>query len=294
MAQTSYIILSDEQKQLFYRSLQSGDRLGFGKVNKKTVFISRKKKKGLTQRSMLPQVASAWNALSPEENADWYASASPRYSNGYRLFVKDKCLRIVNDLAGNAIPSLLHQDLVGCLTISAPATAIKIVQLHPRSYWVSQKVYGKKGMYEPVIVTEDFALPLKISLNYSSDLVSVGGASYARFYAEVWSSYQGRDIKTFVQIDLDFQSDWKNAELQLDNVLGYVVGYDLYFELNDLQGNLYFDNVKSEHSGQNWCRDTYCDDINQGFTRAFFQIPKHWVALSLPVGSEYGSIYQDF
>ena len=294
MVQTTYIVLSGANKEMFYRSLQSGDRFGFSKINKKTVFISRKKKKGLSAKSMLPQVASAWNALSQPEKDDWYSAAANRFTNGYRLFVKDKCLRIVNDLPGNATPSLLHQDLVGCLTILDPATEIKIVQLHPHSYWVSQKVYGKKGMYEPVVVTEDFALPLKISLNYSSDLESVGPNSYARFYAEVWSSYQGRDIKTHLQIDLDFITDWKNAEIQLDEVPGYLVVYNLYFELHDLQGDLYFDNIKAEHSAQNWCRDTFCDDINQGFTRAFFQTPKHWAALILPDGSEYGSVYQDF
>jgi hypothetical protein len=61
-----------------------------------------------------------------------------------------------------------------------------------------------------------------------------------------------------------------------------------------LRGDLYIDNVKAEHSGQNWVRDTYCEDILQGFTKAFYQIPKHWAAVILPEGSMYDSIYKDF
>jgi len=61
-----------------------------------------------------------------------------------------------------------------------------------------------------------------------------------------------------------------------------------------LQGDLYFDNIKAEHSGQNWVRDTFCNDINQAFTKAFFQVPKHWIADVIEEGANFESIYKDF
>ncbi|MEI7961346.1 MAG: hypothetical protein WCI04_03340 [archaeon] len=294
MTQTSYILISDADAELMSKSLQSGDRFTFGKINKKTALLSRKRKAGLSARSMLPTVAEAWNGFSSAQKLAWTNAGAQCGLNGYRLFTKDKCARIINDIAGNATPSLKHQAWVGNIKIQSPATEIKIVQFHPRSYWVSQAVPKHKGMRQPVLVTENFQLPLTISLNYSSNLTAVGPNAYARLYAKIWYKYQAVDLDSYIQIDLDFVSDWKFATLTSGALATIIVGYDLFFELHDLQGDLYFDNIKSTHSAQNWARDTNCDDINQGFTKAFYQIPKHWVALTLPVGAEYGSIYKDF
>jgi hypothetical protein len=99
---------------------------------------------------------------------------------------------------------------------------------------------------------------------------------------------------TDVEITLDLSEDWQSADVTLSSAPGYVVGYTLFFHLHDVRGSLYIDNVKAEHSGQNWVRDPFCKDINQGFTKAFYQIPKHWAATILPSGSDYESIYKDF
>jgi len=149
-------------------------------------------------------------------------------------------------------------------------------------------------MYQPVLITEDLALPVKISLNYKSNLVETAEGSFAKFYARFWHSYQGADLYTELEIPLDYVTDWKYAEANLTELLGYVVRYDLYIHLKDLTGDLYIDNVKVIHSSQNWVRDTYCHDINQGFTRAFYQIPKHWSAITLPDGASFESVYKDF
>jgi len=294
MAKTSYIDLLPAEEILFYRNLNPQSRFIHARLAKKNLLLSRKRIAGLTQRSLLPQVAEAWGLLSGPEKLDWGNAAAGQVKNGYNLFVQDKIIRIKNEMAGNATPSLLHQSWIGALTIEAPAAEIKIIQLHPRAYWTNHAVYGKKGMYEPVEVTEDFSLPLKISLNYRAELESSGPGSFAKFYAIVWSSYQGSDIDNELKIDLDLIDDWKNAEATLTNVAGYVVGYSLFFHLYNVIGTLYIDNVKAEHSGQNWVRDTFCKDIQQGFTKAFYQIPKHWVAVTLPSGSDFESYYIDF
>ena len=202
MAKTEYIDILPGLEDWYWGALQFGDRFEHARVRKKIAFFSRKSKKGFSQRSLLPQVAALWNALSDAEQTAWAAAAGQmgtyvltdhldletgfellqenggklhlgtgklRYLNAWRLFVQDQCARIVNEIAGVATPSLFHQSWVGNLKIEAPATELKIVQLHPRSYWISRKVTGKKEMYEPVLITEDLGLPCKISLNYKSE-----------------------------------------------------------------------------------------------------------------------------
>jgi hypothetical protein len=310
MAKTTYIDILPELEEAYFTGIQSSDRFVFSRMVKKTTLLSVKKKKDLTLRSFLPQIAEIWNGLSESEKQAWSDAAAEMGLNGYRLFVQDQSLRIKNDLPGVATPSLLHQSLVGQLHIESPASELKIVQIHPHFYWISRKVTGKKGMYEPVLITEDLALDFKISFNYKSELTEISSPSFAKFYARFWHSYQGADQYSDFVIPIDYISDWKKAEATISlfgvgpfgdttfgtesELLGYYIRYDLYFHLKGLTGDLYIDNIKVEHSGQNWARDPYCKDINQGFTRAFYQIPKHWAGVIVPDGAWFESVYKDF
>lgn len=291
MAKTSYIDLNPADELLFYKNLQSGDRFTFPRIIKKTALFSRKKKQGMSQKSLLPIIAPIWNAMDLVTHEAWKSAGAVIGMKGYNLFVQDQCLRIINDIAGVATPSVLHQSFVGEILIQAPATAISIAQFHPRKYYVSRAVYGKKGMREAVEVIENFALPLQISLSYKSNLSAVGAGAYARYRAEVRSSYQGVDRFTNVTLNLDLTSDWKTDSASLSNVIGYVIGYTLFLECFNVQGTLQFDNIKAVHSSQNWVRDTMCKDIDETFNTVFYQIPKHWIGIDLPSGSEYRTVY---
>lgn len=316
MATTRFITISGVPAERYWKELQTGDSFIWNTIRRKVGFMSRKSRVGLSQRSLLPIVAEYWAALTDAKKLEWKAAGALCGLTGWRLYVKDTCAKIINDIVGTIEPSLFHQAWVGQLHIGTPATELKIIQLHPRSYWVQQKVVGKKGTYVPVVVTEDFALPLKISLFYRAEMLPQDVAPKAQYRAEVWSSYQGQDIINELIVELAFFSDaeygvfsygvseygvdidnndgWLYAEATLSTVLGYVVGYDLYLDLVDLQGELYIDNIKATHSSQNWVRDPYCQDINQGFTRAFYQVPKHWVAVVAPVGTFFETTYKKF
>jgi len=316
MAKVSYLDIDVPLQGLYFGGLKQADRFYTSRVVHNSTILSRKRIAGLTARSLLPQIVESWNALSPTEKWQWAMAGFEMELTGYRMFVKDQTLRIKNGLFGTAVPSTLHQALVGNLHVQAPATEIKIIQLHPHTYWVSRKVSGKKGMYVPVRVIEALALPLTISLNFFANLVAAGPLPFAKFYAQVWYSYQGVDCYRYLEIDLNFQTlggsiygnsvfgdcffgetlpnIWYEATAILSEIPGQIIGYSLAIHLHDLQGDLYFDNIKAEHSGQNWVRDTFCNDINQGFTRAFYQVPKHWVADIIPAGADFESIYKDF
>jgi hypothetical protein len=293
MAKTTYLTIPTGTEPNYWKALKSGDRFLNARVVRNDSLVSRYRKKGLNQKSLLPQISVLWNTLTTEQKEAWALAGAECKLTGWNLFVQDTCFRIVNDIAGLATPSTLHQSFVGKIVIADPATEIKIAQYHPNTYWVQKKVTGFKGMYEPKLVTENFGLPLEISINYKSDLTSCGAGSFAKFYARIFNSYQGHDDSQIVEIPFDFSANWKNATATISNLRGTIIGYTLFIELYNLRGTLLFDNIKATHNATNWVRDPFCKNIDITFTKAFFQIPKNWVAVTLPEGAEYDSIYPE-
>ena len=316
MAKTTYITIPVGLEDQYYKGLNSNDRFVNSRMIRKDSLLTRKRKAGVKLKSLLPQIASLWasfassgapfgygfsvygeatfgvSALGVQD--DWNLAAAECEITGWQLFVQDQTIRILNDMAGSATPSLLHQSWVGKIKLAAPADEIMIAQYHPHTYWVSQKVKGKKGMYEPVLVEEDFALPITISISYKSNLEATASSTIAKFYAKIWYSYQGVDLYKYLEIPFDLVSDWKRVEATFTTLIGTLISYTLYIHIDNLRGELFFDNIKVEHSAQNWARDPYCKDIYQSFTRAFYQIPKHWAPVILPEGAEFDSVYEDF
>jgi hypothetical protein len=294
MAKTSYIDVDFGLLDSYYANLTPQSRFTFARIAKKVALLSPARLVKISARSLLPQISVLWATLSPAEKLVWKTVAHESDLTNWRLFVQDCSARIRAGIPGIATPSLFHQSLIGCLRVEDPATELQIAQYHPAFYYVLHKVAGKKAMYEPVKITENFSLPLKIQLNYSSDLTSQGAGAFARFYARVHSFYQGTDIFTDKIIELDLSSGWQTVSAILSGVVGLAVHYDLYFHLFNVRGNLCIDNVQAWHNTQNWCRDTFCKNIDQAFTHAFYQIPSHWIATTLPDGSTFGTIYKDF
>lgn len=291
MAKVGYIDLDTSQENLYFGALNPGDRFIVPHVRRKTNLVSVRRKKGVSARSKLQECADSWNALTQDERDYWKLAGSSCALTGWKLFVKDKCLRIANDRPGNSSPSVLHQALVGQLTIEPPADELKIFQPHPYSYYISKKVSGRKNQYYPLLINEKLSLPLEIRLSYKSNLVKTQSDGFAKFYAIVRRLYQGLNRDELLEINLDLQSDWNIASNTLYSVLGQYTSYILYIHLFHLTGTLFVDNIQSRHGGVNWARDPACNDIHQDFTRAFYQVPAHWSALEIPDGSYFESVF---
>lgn len=294
MAKTSTIDILPELEPLYFKALTPGDRFTFARIRRKNTLLSKKSKKGLSQKSLLPEISEVWKTFTDEQKIAWGEAAGYSDMTGWQLFIQDYCARRVNDLSYQTTPSNLWQSWVGQIHIPAPATECKIIQIHPKNYYISKKVTGTKSMYSPVLVTEDLNLPFTLGFNYSSNLSVAGPDPYAKLYAEFWYSYQGQNLHQQLVIELDYFTDWKTVEATLSELQSIVIRYDLYIHIHDLQGDLYFDNVIAEHSGQNWARDYRCKDINQGFTRNYYQVPKHWSAITAPEGVIFETVYKDF
>ncbi len=275
----------------YAKALQFGDRFTFARISRKAAFYSRKRKKGISLRSTMKEAAEKWQALLQSDRDKWKELGTINNKTGWSLFWHDYAARKKNGLTGVSTPNDFYQTWVGRINISPAGNSAKIAQYHPFTYYVSKKVRGTRSQRKPVRITEQFSLPLKIEISYKTDLQSAGPNPSAKFYAIVLSHYQGRDIETAVSIDFPLSSDWARSSAELTEVLGLAKEYTAYIEIQDARGDLYFDNVVLEHSGQNWARDANCYDINQGFTRVFAQVPKHWVEVGTHEGMQFESFY---
>lgn len=291
MARTSYVQITPDLEKAFKSCLQSGDRYTFPRIIRKHAFLGRARVSFLRRAEMVSQCAATWKAFSQEERDDWIAAAAVQGMRGYNLFVQDEVYRIKYGIPGQATPDLKHQYKVGRIVIESPSKAIRLAQYHPSSYYVQRKVAGTKSQYQPVEVRELFSLPLTISVNAKSILESAGEFPSARFYAEVYHNYQGRTLTTVLECDFDLSSDWKSYTATLSGVIGMARGYNLYIDIQDCTGELQVDNIKATHNLTNWVRGSNCTVMDQEFTKAFYQVPKHWAPEIISDDAWYDSIY---
>jgi signal peptidase I len=255
--------------------------------------IPEKKKKDVPARSLLPQISVLWNNLTELQRQAWKDAGAVSGYNGWNLFVQDTAYRTMYGYEGLATPSELHQYKVGKILVGAPGDKIIITQEHPYKYYKMHKIRGSKSLYSPVPIYEKLALPLEIGISYKSDLINTSPNYKARFYANVVSHYQGRNIETPLEINFDLQSDWGTATATIAEVVGVAYYYDLHIELDYIRGELLFDNVQANHSGSNFARDGRCNDINNELTKINYMIQKSWGAEYAPVGADYASVYVD-
>ena len=291
MAQVGALEIPPELLELFQKLVSQSDPRRTGSVRKHGYLQSRKKILSLTNRSLLPQIRDLRDGLSPSEIAAWKEAAAEGRQNWWNLFVQDTAYRLKYGLPGLAAPSVLHQYKVGRIEIQAPATRVLLTQYHPIKYYVSKKMRGNTSVRVDVPVIERLQLPLTIGTSYRANLSVVGAEPRARMYAIVISHYQGRDIQTELSFNFDYVTGWKRETTTISEVIGVARFYQLFIELNDVQGAFEWDNVLSQHTGTNWARDWRCSDVNNELTNTNVQIEKSWEELYLPFRTAFDSVY---
>lgn len=293
MAKINYWQIPDEWVPLVEKLLAWNDRFFFPSVRSKRAFTSRKRVTGLTQRSLMPQASQSWQSLSAGEKDNWAAAAGVSNQTGFQLFLQDYVARVKNNLSVPGTPSTVVQHKVGRAVIAFPAAGFLLRQEHPFRYYIQRKVTGSRDSFEPVEIIEDFALPFTIGISHRTDLQSVGANSRARFYVEILSNYQGRDIVTEHSIQFGLTDPWRYDELVIASVQGLPKCYTAYIDVLDCDGTIEWDNVKLYHSGQNWARDFRCNNVRTTLTRAFYYIARNWEPVIEPPGFFYDSIHYE-
>ena len=291
MAQVGALEIPPELLELFQKLVSQSDPRRTGSVRKHGYLQSRQKVLNLTTRSLLPQIRDLRASLTTDDIEAWKEAAAEGRQNWWNLFVQDTAYRLKYGLPGLATPSVLHQYKVGRIEIQAPATRVLLTQYHPIKYYVSKKMRGNTSVRVDVPVIERLQLPLTIGTSYRANLSAVGAEPRARMYAIVISHYQGRDIETELSFDFDLVTAWTRTEVTLNDVIGVARSYQLFIELNDVQGAFEWDNALANHTGTNWARDWRCSDVNNEVTRVNFQIEKSWEELFLPFRTAFDSVY---
>lgn len=293
MAKISYQDVPPEFDQLIKQNLTPADRFILPRVSIKKLISRRKLLKGITQKSQLLNVSSAWASLTLSQKNAWVSAGLESGLTGYKHFTKEYILRLKNGLSPITTPSIYHQGNVGKIYIEAPATKIIIRQDHPIYYWIKTKVKGTKSQYQPKLVTEFVNLPFNVYISYKSNLTNINPQYTAKLIINIISNYQGRDIETLKEFNFSLDQDWSEGTFNIDGVFGKFRYYNVKIHLENVLGELYFDNFKLYHSGKNWARDTACNDIHQDFTRAYYQVSKHWIAEYIENGANFESVYLD-
>lgn len=302
MAKTQAIEVSDELRPLFNKTFEQRDRFVYGVLQGHKRILSRRKRRELSRvpvfnspmigrGSLFRFLAPLWGELNPTQKNTWRNSGQVTGLTNWQLFISDNAARIRHSLTLSVPPSDLWQVKAGHFKIEAPASEIILKQDHPLDYWEVSKVRGQSWKRELVLIRESFGFPLTLALRYKSDLTAEGPTQSARFFARIWTSYQGQDIETDVAINLNPSTDWTFDQVTVTGLKGYFVGYTLFFEIKGYRGELLFDNIEANHSGQNWARDMRCNFINQKFTKAFALVSPYWQVVSLPEGSSFLSVY---
>lgn len=291
MVKVSGVVIPPEWAELWAKVVGIGDNRVHGVARKRGYLPSRRRVVELTTKSLLPQIKVAWDSLSLAQQAEWKAAAAVTGLNGRNLFTQDMSYRLKYGISGIATPSLLHQYKVGRIEIAAPAQKVELTQYHPAEWYVSKKMRGNTTVREDIRITEKLLLPLTIGASFRSNLVAVGLDPQVKFYATIYSSYQGRTIETEVGFDIPLTSDWTSETATATEVIGIARSYDLHILLNDVRGWFEWDNVKAIHTGTNYARDPRCSDVNNELSVANWQIEKSWEETFLPVGSAFDSVY---
>lgn len=293
MAMIGELVVPPELEKLWGELVRFNNYRQNGGVVQNGHLLNPQQKRDVAQRSFLPIIRQKWAELSTEEQEDWKIAAAQNGQKGWNLFVQDTSYRLKYDLPGLATPNILHQYKVGKMVIAAPANTARLVQYHPVKYWKLEKVPGTKALYIDVAVIEQLQLPLTIEISYKSNMVAQSDHAKIRYYAEIISSYQGRNIITEVGFDIPLTSDWARQTIEATEVLGAVRSYNLWLDFIDVRGEFFWDNVVSRHSGTNYARDPRCTDVNNQLTRVNYQIEKSWEESFLPVGAAFDSVYVD-
>lgn len=293
MAKISYRENGNEIENLYRKTLIPSDRYNYSSIRVNRILYSKKQIKGITQHSLLPEIAAAWGQIGADTQNDWKNFYSDFFNNGYKAFCKAYTDMRKFGLTGLPVANPYYLGKVGVLKIEAPANRLHIKQDHPNTYYVMKKIKGTKSQYQPIEIDEFPSFPINFEISYKSDLVSLSANSHARFYIRVYTDYQGRRLETDFVFPINLINPWTRPNMIIEKPLGTFKGYEFHIDLYDVRGTVYFDNLVLFHNGKNWARDPHCSNVRSTFTRKYYQVAAYYDIIDLPNGANFLSIYYE-
>lgn len=258
MARVYGITLPAGIEVIYSKTLKMYDVRVHCNIGKNRRFTTRKQRYALRDFSKLLSVAYRWSFLSDPQKAAWNTAADEVGLIGYALFTQDTIYRIMNGLAGVATPSIYHQYLVGHIELSGAANNCTITQHHVTA----------------------ITLPATLKISYKTYLTADGADPYAKLVLRYIRYWGGKNIYEEEEINIPLSHAWDRQTANISVPQGVIGEWDIRLELNDVQGDIWFDNVILEYGGDIESWDPFCENINN-----------FWVPTDVPSGATVESIY---
>ena len=245
--------------EIYYnKTLKMYDISLYCNIGKNPRFLSRSRYYKLKEISYLFAIAGSWSEFTDGIRQNWLDAGDVPGMNGYNLFVQDQSHRIKNVIGGFADPSLFHQYLVGHVNLSGSATSLIIKQSK----------------------NDKPTFPFNFQLSRKSALTSVGGDPYVKLILYLNRYYGGQNLTDEHVIDIPLSSTWATQNYNVPLPLGVPANWEIYLALNDVQGDLWLDNVWVTYDGVINNTDPDCDEVDLS-----------WERISVPEGSLVESVY---
>lgn len=252
------ITLSPEIDIIYNKALKMYDLAIACNVGRNPSLLTRNRRYNLSEFSKLYQVAQQWAYLSEAEKAAWYTAADITGANGYALFTQDKIYRIQNGLAGNATPSIYHQYKIGHIKINSPDNVLLLE-------------FDKISPYFH---------PATLKVSYRSNLSASGGTPSCNFNFLSKIFFSGGSPIYTDSIPINLIQNWNTQTITIPIRSGNIVNWKLQISLNNVIGDLYFDNIEVQYLATVQNNDSICDEF-----------PKYWLRKTVGVNTLVESIY---
>jgi hypothetical protein len=239
MAKLYGITLPAGWELIYNKTLRRYDISVMCNVGKNSVWKPRKVFVQLKEITYLYAMAYSWGNYTTLQKTAWKNAANIIGSTGYNLFCQDTIYRRQHSIAGIATPSIYHQYLVGHVKIESPANSAKLIQPH------NTKIY----------------FPCTFETSFKSNLTASGANPYARFNFK-WMRYTaGQNIEEIQTIEIPLIQDWNNQLINITTQTGLKGKWIIELELNDVVGDLWFDNIFVEYNATIKNNDPFCMDV---------------------------------
>lgn len=187
-----------------------------------------------------------WAGFDSTTKTNWNNAGAYEGLTGWKEFLKDTAIRRewwyrLRNTADRPTMCRAYDCAKSCHWIYYSTTT-------PKQLLCSKKVRGTKSQYNLKTVAEFISCSFTIGISYRASLSASGGTPRARYYVEVYSHYQGLEITTPLEIDFNLDGNWHVASNTLTGVIGVVRGYTAFLQIENARGDVYFDNVRMEHS----------------------------------------------
>lgn len=230
---------------IYNKAIKMYDIAVFCNIGRNPSLMPRSKKVRLKEITKLYQVAYKWASLTQAVKDAWYLSADVMGQNGYALYTQDKCYRLMNSLPDDAVPSIYHQFFVSHIKIQAPATNCLLSEFHLSPY----------------------SNPTTMSINYRCDFVDSGGVGSAKLRFTGTRLTGGQNIEDVFEIELWSLDEWINDSVNITIGQGVIANWKIQLICDNVEGNLYFDDIFVEYDATIQNNDPFCDNFPSTFSQ---------------------------